>query len=37
LFIVGSHKDDSIKIIVPEDGVNYLDLCWYEIMTREMC
>lgn len=27
LFIVGSHKDDSIKIIVPEDGVNYLDLC----------
>lgn len=27
LFIVGSHKDKSIKIIVPEDGVNYLDLC----------
>ncbi|HBC29672.1 MAG TPA: hypothetical protein DC024_00285 [Clostridiales bacterium] len=27
LFIVGKHEDDSVKIIVPEDGVNYLDLC----------
>lgn len=27
LFISGKYKDDSIKIIVPEDGVNYLDLC----------
>jgi len=27
LFIVGKQKDGSIKIIVPEDGVNYLDLC----------
>ncbi len=27
LFITGSHNDKGIKIIVPEDGVNYLDLC----------
>lgn len=27
LFIVGNYKDNNIKIIVPEDGVNYLDLC----------
>jgi len=27
LFIVGMKNDGSIKIIVPEDGVNYLDLC----------
>jgi len=27
LFIVGKQKDNNIKIIVPEDGVNYLDLC----------
>jgi hypothetical protein len=27
LFIIGKQNDDSIKIIIPEDGVNYLDLC----------
>lgn len=27
LFMVGSYNDNTIKIIVPEDGVNYLDLC----------
>ncbi len=27
LFVLGSYKDNSIKIIMPEDGVNYLDLC----------
>lgn len=27
LFLVGKHKDKSLKIIVPEDGINYLDLC----------
>lgn len=27
LFIAGKHKNGSVKIIVPEDGVNYLDLC----------
>lgn len=27
MFLVGSYKEGSIKIIVPEDGVNYLDLC----------
>lgn len=27
LFIAGKQNDGSIKIIVPEDGVNYLDLC----------
>ena len=27
LFIVGNYKDNTVKIIVPEDGVNYLDLC----------
>jgi hypothetical protein len=27
LFIVGKGKDGSVRIIVPEDGVNYLDLC----------
>lgn len=27
MFILGKQEDGSIKIIVPEDGVNYLDLC----------
>ncbi|NLJ57777.1 MAG: DUF4397 domain-containing protein [Tissierellia bacterium] len=27
LFIVGRRANESLKIIVPEDGVNYLDLC----------
>jgi hypothetical protein len=27
LFVAGKEKDGSIRIIVPEDGVNYLDLC----------
>ena len=27
LFITGKQKDGNIKIIIPEDGVNYLDLC----------
>jgi len=27
LFAAGSQNDNSVKIIVPEDGVNYLDLC----------
>lgn len=27
LFLEGKQKDNSINIIVPEDGVNFLDLC----------
>ena len=27
LFLTGRQEDGSIKIILPEDGVNYLDLC----------
>ena len=27
LFVAGKEKDGTIRILVPEDGVNYLDLC----------